>query len=214
MNASRPLAKRARESVVKGPITTLVNTPELLPDVAVAAIASYRRQKEVGDFITFLLEALERNSNWLNNVVSKQANFRCALMTGSGPNRFQIQEMIYPSNKDDIRLDVELTDTDDYDKVAFAAIIKLNNAEIEGLLKYIKTRMYDNPILKEDLLKGKAMGISFAIMRPFTDKQYRIIERVVVGREPVKEVEPATKKRRREDRSLAETILRKTRRSK
>ncbi|KAI5646218.1 hypothetical protein NE865_01680 [Phthorimaea operculella] len=214
MSFNRPLTKRARENSVKSPVNTLVRSPEHLPDVAIAAIASYRRQKEVGDFINFLLDALERNSNWVNNVVSKQANFRCALMTGSGPNRFQIQEMIYPSDNQDIRLDVELTESEDYDKVAMAALVKLSNAELEGLLKYIKTRMYDNPILKEDLLKGKAMGLNFAVLRPFTDKQYRIIERVVVGREPVvKEVEPTPKKRRRADRSLAETILRKTRRT-
>ncbi|XP_049875589.1 uncharacterized protein LOC126373475 [Pectinophora gossypiella] len=186
-----------------------VRSMEALPDVALAAIASYRKQKEVSDFINFMLEALERNSNWLNNVVGKQTHFRCALLTGSGPNRFQIQEIIYPSDNQDIKLEVELNDSEDHDKVALAALLKLSNADMDNLLKYIKTRIYDNAMLREDLLKGKAMGISFAVLRPFTDKQYRVMERIVIGSN-MKCVEP--KKRRREDKSLAETILRKTRR--
>lgn len=203
MATKRPPAKRGRE-------TSSARSAEILPDVALAAIASYRKQKEVGDFINFMLEALERNSNWLNNVVGKQTNFRCALMTGAGPNRFQIQEIIYPSNDQEIKLEVELNESEDHDKVALAALLKLGNNDLENLLKYIKTRMCDNEMLKEDLLKGKAMGISFAVLRPFSDKQYRVMERIVIGSNMTC-AEPC-KMRRRKDKSLTETILRKTKR--
>lgn len=203
MTTKKQGLKRGRESIIKN--------ADAQPEVALAAIASYRKQKEVSDFINFMLEALERNSNWLNNVVGKQNNFKCALMIGAGPNRFQIQEIIYPSNNEDIKLEVELNDSEDHDKIALTALLRLGNIEMENLLKYIKTRMYDNPMLKEDLLKGKAMGISFAVLRPITDKQYRIMERIVIGSTIKCPVDPF-KKRRREDRSLAETIMRKPKR--
>lgn len=203
MTTKKQGLKRGREITVKN--------VEAQPEVALAAIASYRKQKEVSDFINFMLEALERNSNWLNSVVGKQTNFKCALMIGAGPNRFQVQEIIYPSNNEDIKLEVELNDSEDHDKIALTALLKLGNIEMENLLKYIKTRMYDNPMLKDDLLKGKALGISFAVLRPITDKQYRIMERIVIGSTMKCPVEPC-KKRRREDRSLAETIMRKPKR--
>lgn len=206
MTTKRPPCKRGRE----GSVGNSPRISEILPEVALAAIASYRKQKEVGDFINFMLEALERNSNWLNNVVGKQTNFRCALMTGAGPNRFQIQEIIYPSDDQEIKLEVELSDSEDHDKVALAALFKLSNAEMDSLIKYIKTRMNENPMLKEDLLKGKGLGISFALLRPFSDKQYRVMERIVIG-STLKCAEPC-KKHRKEDRSLAETILRKRKR--
>lgn len=203
MTTKKHGVKRGRETAIKN--------VDAQPEVALAAIASYRKQKEVSEFINFMLEALERNSNWLNSVVGKQTNFKCALMIGAGPNRFQIQEIIYPSNNQDIKLEVELNDSEDHDKIALTALLKLKNVEMENLLKYIKTRMYDNPILKDDLLKGKALGISFAVLRPITDKQYRIMERIVIGSAMKCPVEPC-KKRRREDRSLAETIMRKPKR--
>lgn len=203
MTTKKQGLKRGRESTIKN--------VDAQPEVALAAIASYRKQKEVSDFINFMLEALERNSNWLNSVVGKQPNFKCALMIGAGPNRFQVQEIIYPSNNEDIKLEVELNDSEDHDKIALTALLKLGNIDMENLLKYIKTRMYDNPMLKEDLLKGKALGISFAVLRPITDKQYRIMERIVIGSTMKCPVE-LSKKRRREDRSLAETIMRKPKR--
>lgn len=200
MSTNRPPAKKSRES-------SSARSAEILPDVALAAIASYRKQKEVGDFINFMLESLERNATWLNNVVGKQTNFRCALMTGAGPNRFQIQEIIYPSDDKDIKLAVELNESEDHDKIALAALLKLSNTDMDKLLKYIKTRMYENEMLKEDLVKGKAMGISFAILKQFSDKQYRVMERIMIGNN-MKCVEM----RRRKDMSLAETFLRKTKR--
>lgn len=201
MTTKKLSLKRARETIAT----------DAQPEVALAAIASYRKQKEVSDFINFMLEALERNSNWLNGIVGKQTNFKCALMFGAGPNRFQIEEIIYPSNNEDIKLEVELNDSEDHDKIALTALLKLGNTEMDNLLKYIKTGMHDNPMLKDDLLKGKAMGISFALLRPITNKQYRVTERIVLGNTMKCPVEPC-KKRRREDRSLAETVLRKPKR--
>lgn len=195
--------KRGRENTTKN--------ADAQPEVALAAIASYKKQKEVSDFINFMLEALERNSNWLNSVVGKQTNFKCALMIGAGPNRFQVQEIIYPSDNEDIKLEVALNDSEDHDKIALTALLKLGNIEMENLLKYIKTRMYDNPMLKDDLLKGKALGVSFAVLRPLTDKQYRVMERIVIGNTMKCPVE-LCKKRRRDDKSLAETIMRKPKR--
>lgn len=180
-----------------------------LPEVALAAIASYKKQKEVSDFINFLLAALERNSNWLNTIVGRQNNFRCALMVGAGPNRFQLQEMIYPSGDNDIKLEVELKDSEDHDKIAIAALVKLTNIDLEHLLKYIKTRLCDNTMLREDLLKGKALGVSFAVLRPFSDKQYRVMERIVIG-SSMKCVVPV-KKRRRDEKLLTGPPFKKTR---
>lgn len=163
-----------------------------LHEVALAAIASYKKQKEVNDFINYLLESLEGNSSWLNTVMGKQTNFKFVLMAGAGPNRFQIREIIYPAGDDDITLEVEFQDSDDYDKIAVAAIIKLCSSDIDRLMKYIKTHLFDNSTLKEDLLKGKALGISFAILRPFAEKQYRVMERIVIG-SSMKNMIPAKK---------------------
>lgn len=152
-----------------------------LPEIALAAVASYKRQKEVSDFIDFLLAALERNADWLNTMVDKQNNFKCALMVGSGPNRFTLQEIIYPCGDNEIKLEVEMKDSEDYDKIAIAALLRLTNYEMDQLLKYVKTRMNDNMSLREDMVRGKALGISFAVLRPFSEKQYRVMERIVIG---------------------------------
>ncbi|XP_063384945.1 uncharacterized protein LOC134671093 [Cydia fagiglandana] len=158
-----------------------VNLVDNLPEIALAAIVPSRCQKEICEFINFLLHALERNSNWLNNILSRQPYFRCAFMLGSGPNRFQIKDIIYPSENKNVKLQIELKDSEDLDKIAIAALLKLNNSEIQKILEYIKTKLYDNIYLKDDMLKGKSMGIQYALLRPFTDKQYRIAERIVVG---------------------------------
>ncbi|KAH9637464.1 hypothetical protein HF086_012077 [Spodoptera exigua] len=181
-----------------------------LPEVALAAIASYKKQKEVGDFINFLLAALDRNSNWLNTIVGRQNNFKCVLMVGAGPNRFQLQEVIYPPGGSDIKLEVELKDSEDHDKIAIAALVKLTNIELEHLLKYLKTRLCENTMLREDLLKGKALGVSFAVLRPFCDKQYRVMERIVIG-SSMKCLTPIIKKRRRDEKILVEPPFKKTR---
>lgn len=188
MSTKRP-QKKGRDSVEKA-----VD----LPEVALAALSSYKKQKEVGDFINFMLEALERNSNWLNTVVDRQNNFRCGLMVGAGPNRFQLQQIIYPSGDNDIKLEVEMNDSEDYDKIAIAALLKISNLEIDNLTKNIKTRITENVILRDDLLRGKALGISFAILRPLSEKQYRVMERIVIGNS-LKSVLP-TKKRRWDDK--------------
>ncbi|PZC77799.1 uncharacterized protein LOC126055383 [Helicoverpa armigera] len=201
MATKRPPIKKPRE---------LVDKAAELPEVALAAIASYKKQKEVGDFINFLLAALERNSNWLNTLVGRQNNFRCALMVGAGPNRFQLQEIIYPSGGSDIKLEVELKDSEDHDKIAIAALVKLTNIDLEHLLKYIKTRLCDNTMLREDLLKGKALGVSFAVLRPFSDKQYRVMERIVIG-SSMKCVVPMIKKRRRDEKIVSGPPFKKTR---
>lgn len=180
-----------------------------LPEVALAAVASYKKQNvlQVGEFITFMLSSLERHSNWLNTVVDKQNNFRCAILAGAGPNRFQLQQIIHPSDEDsDIKLEVEMKDSEDHVKIAIAALLKLTNLEIDNLLKYIKTRMMENSMLREDLLKGKAMGISFAVLRPLSEKQYRVTERIVIG-SSVKCVVPV-KKRRRDERFTGPPIKR------
>ncbi|KAJ0176226.1 hypothetical protein K1T71_008400 [Dendrolimus kikuchii] len=170
-----------------------------MPEVALAAIVSYKSEKDVGDFINFLLGAFERNCDWLNNIAGRQTSFRCALMVGAGPNRFQVEEIIYPSNDNGIKLEVEIKDSEDYDKVAIAALVRLTNLDMEHLMKYVKTRLFENPRLKEDLLKGKGLGISFAVLRPFTDKQYRVMERIVVG-SSVKCVVPLKNRRKADDR--------------
>ncbi|XP_075977239.1 uncharacterized protein LOC142977307 [Anticarsia gemmatalis] len=202
MATKRPPIKKPRELGEK-----VVEPPE----VALAAIASYKKQKEVGDFITFLLGALERNSNWLNSIVGRQNNFRCALMVGAGPNRFQLQEIIYPSGDSDIKLEVEMKDSEDHDKIAIAALVRLNNLDLENLLKYLKTRLCDNSTLRDDLLKGKALGVSFAVLRPISEKQYRVMERIVIG-SSMKCIAPIpVKKRRRDEKLLTGPPLKKTR---
>ncbi|CAF4856575.1 unnamed protein product [Pieris macdunnoughi] len=183
---------------------------EALPEVALAAIVTYKKQKELGDFMSFLLTALERNSDWLNAVVGKQANFKCALMVGAGPNRFQIQEIIYPTSESDIKLEVELRDSEDYDKLAITAILKLSNFEIDNLLMYIKNRLHENQVLRDDLIKGKSMGVNFAVLRPLSDKQYRVMERIVVG-SSLRCVVP-TKKRRRDEKSRVRSPLKRFKR--
>lgn len=183
---------------------------EALPEVALAAIVTYKKQKELGDFMSFLLAALERNSDWLNVVVGKQANFKCALMVGAGPNRFLLQEIIYPTSNSDIKLEVELRESEDYDKLAIAAILKLTNFEIDNLLTNIRHRLHENKVLKDDLIKGKAMGVNFAVLRPFSDKQYRIMERIVIG-SSLKCVIP-TKKRRRDEKSTVRSPLKRIKR--
>ncbi|XP_052750296.1 uncharacterized protein LOC128200549 [Galleria mellonella] len=184
--------------------------PEHLPDIALAAIISYKKQNEVSDFMNYLLEALERNCTWLNNVIAKQNNFKCAFLTGAGPNRFQIQEIIYPSKEEeDIKLEVEFKDSEDYDKVAVAALFKLSNMDLDYLLKYIKTKLFDNSILTEDLLKGKALGISFAVLRPLSEKQYCVMERIAIG-SSMKCMVPM-KKRREEEKLFIGPPIKKTR---
>ncbi|XP_045499819.1 uncharacterized protein LOC123697370 [Colias croceus] len=183
---------------------------DALPEVALAAIATYKKQKEVGDFMTFLLAALERNSEWLNAVVGKQPNFKCALMVGAGPNRFQLQEVIYPASEACVKLEVELRDSEDYDKLAIAAILKLSNVEIDNLLLYMKTRLHENIVLRDDLLRGKAMGVTFAVLRPFSDKQYRVMERIIIGNS-LKCLTP-TKKRRRDEKSIIRSPLKRIKR--
>lgn len=197
--------KRAREPSSSGSRAPL----ESLPDIAIAAIVSSKRQKDVSEFISFLLKSLERNSHWLNSIVGRQSNFRCALLVGSGPNRFQIQEIIYPSEGKNIKLEVELKESEDHDKIAIAALLKLTNLEMNHLIEYTKTRLYDNSQLREDLLDGKALGIDFAFLRPISDKQYRIMERIVIGAS-LKCVLPL--KKRRDERSPARTLVKKAKR--
>ncbi|CAG4997080.1 unnamed protein product [Parnassius apollo] len=178
--------------------------PESLPDIALAAIVSYKKQKDINDFISFILEALERNADWLNDLVGKQNSFRCALMTGSGPNRFQIQQIIYPSSENEVKFQIECKDSEDYDKVAIAALIKLNNANMERMMKYTKSRFFENSLIKEELIKGKMLGINYAVLRSLSDKQYRLFERIVIGSSS-KCISPV--KRRLEDKSMTRNPL-------
>ncbi|XP_045773838.1 uncharacterized protein LOC123873162 [Maniola jurtina] len=194
MFGKKPPIKSGRE-----PSTSAAKGKDALPEVALAAILSYKKQKEIGDFMSFFLGALDRNSDWLNGVVGKQTNFRCALLVGAGPNRFQLQEIIYPNDKNDIHLEVEHRDCEDFDKVAIAAILNLANYEIEHLMRYIKTRLYENP-MREDLLKGKELGINYAVLRPFYENQYRLVERIDIG-SSMRCVEQ--KKRRRDVKSVS-----------
>ncbi|XP_060804319.1 uncharacterized protein LOC132902571 [Amyelois transitella] len=170
---------------------------DALPDIALAAIASFKKQKEVGEFMSFLLGALERNAGWLNSIIDRQNNFKCVFMTGAGPNRFQLQEVIYPAQDENVKLEVEAKESEDHDKIAVAALLKMPSAEIDAMIKFIKTRLNDNMVLKEDLLKGKALGINFAVLRPFSEKQYRISERIVIDNS-VKCAVPFKKRRREE----------------
>ncbi|XP_059062815.1 uncharacterized protein LOC131855556 [Achroia grisella] len=201
MTSKKPI-RQSRESSEKN--------PQRLSDVALAAISSFKKQKEVSDFMNFLLGALERNSDWLNTVIAKQNNFKCAFMTGAGPNRFQLQQIIYPSKEDDIKLEVEVKDSEDYDKIAVAALLKLSNMDMDYLLNYIKTKLFDNPLLTKDLLKGKSLGISFAVLRPLSEKQYRVMERIVIGSSMQCAV--PIKKRRREEKLFIGPPIKKTKR--
>lgn len=179
-------------------------------EAAVAAIISYKKQKEVNDFINFLLEALDRNANWLNTVVGRQKNFRCALLVGAGPNRFQLQEIIYPTYEEEITLEVEMKESEDYDKVAIAALVQMSNLDEENLLKFMKTRIInENSMLREDIIQGKALGINFAILKPFAEKQYRVAERIAIG-PSLKSIVPI-KKRRKDEKMLVGPPLKKTR---
>ncbi|CAH0726885.1 unnamed protein product, partial [Brenthis ino] len=204
MFGKKPLTKSANESSTSGPRS------KDAPEVALAAIVSYKKQKEVSDFMSFFLGALERNSDWLNGVVGKQTNFRCAVMTGAGPNRFQLQEIMYPTDEKDIKLEVEHRDSEDYDKIAIAALLTLNNSEKDHILKYIKTRLCDNSVLTEDLLKAKELGVHFAILIPFADKQYRVMERLIIGASI--KCDAPLKKRRRDEKSIIRSPLKKAKR--
>ncbi|XP_068631141.1 uncharacterized protein [Battus philenor] len=155
--------------------------PENLPDVALAAIMPYRRQKDVTDFANYVLDALERNTHWLNTLIEKQNCFRCALMTGSGPNRFQIRQIIYPQPETESRLEIECRDSEDYDKVAIAALLKLSSADVDRIIKYTKTRFFENSLMKEELSKGKLLGFSYALLRPLYENHYRITERFLTS---------------------------------
>ncbi|CAH2041594.1 unnamed protein product, partial [Iphiclides podalirius] len=181
-----------------------VHKPENLPDTALAAIMPFKKHKDVSDFISFVLEALERNAHWINSLVGKRDGFKCALMTGSGPNRFQIHQVIYPSEGETVSFEIECRDSEDYDKVAIAAILKLTNVEIDRMLKYIKTRLFERTVIREELSKGKLLGISYAVLRPLYDKQYRMMERIVIG-SSVKCASPV--KRRLVDKSIARNPL-------
>ncbi|CAB3221212.1 unnamed protein product [Arctia plantaginis] len=198
MATRRTTSKKAAELAEKEP-----------PEVALAAIVSYKKQKEVNDFINFLLGALDRNANWLNTVVGRQKNFRCALLVGAGPNRFQLQEIIYPTYEEEITLEVEMKESEDHDKVAIAALVQMSNLDEENLLKFMKTRINENSMLREDIVQGKTLGISFAILKPFAEKQYRVTERIAIG-SSLKSVVPI-KKRRKDEKLLAGPPLKKTR---
>ncbi|XP_052742236.1 uncharacterized protein LOC128198861 [Bicyclus anynana] len=204
-------AKKTPVKLEHEPNCSNANGKDALPEVALAAILSYKKQKEIGDFMSFFLDALERNSDWLNGVLSKQTNFRCALMVGAGPNRFQLQEVIYPNGEKDLNLEVEHRDSEDLDKVAIAGILNLPNYEIDNLLRYIKTRLNENP-MRDDFIKGKELGINFAVLRPFSDNQYRIMERIVIS-SSMKCFEPQIqKKRKRDEKNLARSPLKRAKR--
>lgn len=204
----KPLTKSAHES------STSSTRAKDGPEVALAAIVSYKKQKEVSDFMSFFLAALERNSDWLNGVVGKQTNFKCALMAGAGPNRFQLQEIVYPTDEKPIKLEVEHRDSEDHDKIAIAALLKLSNSEVDHVLKYIKTRLFENSVLAEDLMKAKEMGVGFALLKPFADKQYRVMERLVItnnsNNNNVKG--DASLKKRRREKSIIRSPLKRARR--
>lgn len=198
-----------RKASVKDDSRSRVYVPksEILPDTALAAIMPFKKQKDVNDFVSFVLEALERNAHWINSLVGKQNGFKCAIMTGAGPNRFQIHQMIYPS-QEAFRFEIECRDSEDYDKVAIAALVKLTNVDVDRILKYIKTRFFEQTVMREELVKGKLLGMNYAILRPLygNDKQYRIMERIVIG-SSTKCVSPI--KRRLMDNSITRNPLKK-----
>lgn len=173
---------------------TISKLPDGVPDVAFAAITSSKKQKEVGEFINYLLTALQRNGEWLNATVGKQNNFKCALMVGAGPNRFQLQEIIYPSNDKQIKLEVETRDSEDHDKLAIAAMFKMTHSTLNNVLDFLKNRLHENKTLKEDLMRGKGMGFTFAVLRPFSERHYRVMERIALNTS----APPALKKKREE----------------
>lgn len=199
MYPKRPSLKKGREVVEK---------PLELNEVALAAVVNYKTRREVADFIYFLLPALERNSDWLNSVVEKQNDFRCALLVGAGPNRYKLQQVIYPNDTDQVELEVDMADDEDYDKIAIGALLKLTHTDFENLMKFIKTRMMDNEPLCEDLLKGKTMGISYVVLRPMFNKQYRVVERIVIGSSL--RCNPTIRKRHRDDKLWAGPPVKKT----
>lgn len=182
MASKRQLTKKSRDSYTSRP-------SEAIPEVAVAAILSSKKQKDVNNFITFFLSVLEKHSDWLNKVVNRYTNFKCAMMVGAGPNRYQLQEIIYPLKDKPLKLEVELKGSEDHDKLAIAALLKITDSE----LNRIKSQITEKSVLKEDLLAGKSMGVTFAILKPFTETQYRVMERLVID----SLINSGTKKRRR-----------------
>lgn len=151
-----------------------------LPEVAIAAVTSSRKKQEVSDFIDFMVSALERNSTKLNNLLLKRPTFSCALMVGAGPNRFQLQETIYPTQDEPLKLEFELQDSEDHDKVAIAAFVKLTSSELTHLMEFVRYHLGEKSSLKEDVLTGKSMGISYVVLSPVSDNIYRVSDRFVI----------------------------------
>lgn len=171
-----PSRRGRNESPTKHPI--------FLPDVALAAIFASNNQEQVNEFITFFLQALARNSVWVNKILEKSNYFKCALMQGAGPNRFKLIETIYPNLEGDIKLEVQVKEHEDHDKIAIAALTRMATPHLKNAIEFVRNRLGENKTLQEDLLRGRSMGVHFAVLKPIDDKHYRIVERLVIDNCP------------------------------
>lgn len=72
-------------------------------------------------------------------------------------------------------------ESEDHDKIAIAALCKMTNANLQHTIDFLRNRLHEIRQLKEDMLRGKDMGVQFAVLKPITDKQYRIMERIVIS---------------------------------
>lgn len=170
-------------------------------EVALAAITTCTQEQErIFEFVIYILHALERNHSFVNNYISRQPNFKCVLMVGDGPNRFRVKDVIYPvDHEDDFTLDIELCGSEDHDKIAFAALLKLSHDQISQILDYAKNKLTENSTLGQDLVKGKLLGASFAVLRATSAKHYRLGERISIG-EMAKALPTASKYSKRMER--------------
>lgn len=174
-------------------------------EVAIAAISSSKKQNEVSKFINVLTSALERNSAWVNNFARKNPSFKCVFLIGSGTNCFKIHSVIYPSDQP-LQLEVELQDSEDYDKIGLAVLLKIDNSELNSMLEYARSRLGEHLLLREDLLAGKAIGISFLVLKSFADGEFKVIDKLLLDPAPV------VKKRKNKNSEQILTSFKKIRR--
>ncbi|GBP36362.1 hypothetical protein EVAR_22494_1 [Eumeta japonica] len=148
---------------------------ERLPETALAAIVPSKGVKLINEFFNFFVDVLEKHATWINDAILDQPGFRCVLLAGSGPNRFQIREVIYPSKSDKLNIEVEVKNSDDYDKLAVAALVKLPKSSLEVIKNSLP-----NYRIRDDLITGESMGVTYAVMEPATRGQFRIVDKLSI----------------------------------
>lgn len=169
-----------KRSLRKSSVVNPSSSAESLLEVAVAAISPSNDQEKVNEFINFIITSLKRNADWLNSFVHKHSTFKCRMLVGAGADCFQLKNEIYPvSEGNPPKFEIELKDSVEYDQIGVAGIAEITKLEFDSLLDYIRSGLGESSVLKEDILRGQAMGISFVVLKPFLDKQLRVIEKIV-----------------------------------